>query len=322
MTRAALAAPAPAMTGVTTRTAPAGAVTQLPAIIAMPGNESMAGQLAAALPAQSIPVTVRRFPDGESHVRVEGQVAGRQVVIVCTLDRPDDKLVPLLLLACAAREAGAAAIGLVAPYLAYMRQDQRFAPGETISAQHVAGWISRHVDWLVTVDPHLHRIADLSEVYAIRTRVARAAAPVARWVSAEVRLPLLVGPDEESAQWVSAVAALAGAPFLVLHKTRHGDRSVEVSIPEVARWHDHTPVLIDDIVSTARTMIETTGHLRRAGMAAPVCVAVHAVFAQGALEALHAAGAARIVSCDTIAHPSNRIALADTMAAAVRSLLP
>ena len=291
-----------------------------PVVLAMPGNERLSRELAEHLDLDQGEVTVRRFPDGESHVRIDTPVQGRHAMIVCTLDRPDDKLVPLFLLACAVREAGAESVGLVAPYLAYMRQDKRFQPGETVSAQHVAAWISRDFDWLVTVDPHLHRIADLSKVYSIPSRVAHAAEGVASWVKAHVKQPLLVGPDEESAQWVGEVARRAEAPLVVLTKMRLGDREVEVSIPEVDRWRLHTPVLVDDIVSSGRTMIETVGHLRRAGLAAPVCVAVHAVFAQTAFKDLRAAGAAEIVSCDTISHPSNRIPLAPAIAQCIREL--
>lgn len=291
------------------------------AVITMPGNEPLGDALAAALSVERVAATVRRFPDGESHVRVDAPVDGRNAFIVCTLDRPDDKLVPLLLLAAAVREAGARSVGLVAPYLAYMRQDRRFHPGETISAQHVAAWISRHIDWLVTVDPHLHRIADLSQVYSVPSRVVHAADSVAVWVKAHLRNPLLIGPDQESAQWVGDVARRAEVPFVVLTKTRRGDRDVEVSVPDVGRWRSHTPVLVDDIASTARTMIETIGHLGRVGLAAPVCVVVHAVFAQKAFEDLRAAGAGDIVSCDTIRHPSNRIPLAPAIAAGARELL-
>lgn len=290
-------------------------------LIAMPGNEALADRLIAVLALERVAATVRRFPDGESYVRVEGAVQGRHAVIACTLDRPDDKLVPLLLLASAVREAGALSVGLVAPYLAYMRQDRRFQPGETISAAHIGSWISRHFDWLVTVDPHLHRISDLSEVYTIPTRVTHAAGDIAGWVRRQVHRPLLIGPDEESAQWVREVALAAGAPFVVLTKDRRGDRDVVVSVPEVERWDSYTPVLVDDIVSTARTMIETIGHLQRAGLAAPVCVAVHAVFAQTAFQDLSAAGAAQVVSCDTIPHPSNRIRLNTAVAASVREFL-
>lgn len=293
-----------------------------PVVIAMPGNERAADALAQALAYERGAAIVRRFPDGESYVRVESALQGRHALVVCTLDRPDDKLVPLLLLGCAARESGARSVGLVAPYLAYLRQDRRFRPGETISAQHVATWISGRFDWLVTVDPHLHRISDLSAVYAIPTRAVHAADSMANWVRAHVRRPLLIGPDAESAQWVADVARRADAPFVVLSKTRRGDRDVEVSVPEVERWRTCTPVLVDDIVSSARTMIATVGLLRRAGLTAPVCVAVHAVFAQTAFDDLLAAGAAAVVSCDTIPHPSNRISLDADLAAGVRELLP
>ncbi len=293
-----------------------------PAVIAMPGNDQLADELAALLALERVAATVRHFPDGESHVRIETAIDKRHALIVCTLDRPDEKLVPLLLLAAAARDAGARSVGLVAPYLAYMRQDRQFHPGETISARHVGAWISQHVDWLVTVDPHLHRIAELSAVYSIPSRVVHAADSVAQWVRANIHQPLLIGPDEESAQWVRDVAQRADVPFVVLSKTRHGDRDVVVSVPDVEHWRAHTPVLIDDIVSTARTMIETVAHLRRAGLAAPVCVAVHAIFAQTAYDDLRAAGAADVVSCDTIIHASNRIRLAPVIAAGVRELLP
>ncbi len=291
-----------------------------PLVVAMPGNEPFADALAAEAGMDRIPATVRRFPDGESYVRADPLVQGRRVSIACTLDRPDDKLVPLLLLAAAVREAGALSVGLVAPYLAYMRQDRRFHPGETISARLVAAWISRHFDWLATVDPHLHRIAELSQIYGIATRVVHAGNSVASWVRSKVRNPLLIGPVEESAQWVGDVASQANAPFVVLRKVRRGDREVEVSVPDVEHWRSHTPVLVDDIVSTARTMIAAVDHLRRAAMAPPVCVAVHAVFAQRAFEDLREAGAGDIVSCDTVAHPTNQISIVPAVAAAVQDL--
>lgn len=292
-----------------------------PVVISMPGNERLADALVSVLACERGSALVRHFPDGESHVRVESELAGRHAIIVCTLDRPDTKLVPLLLLAAAARDSGAVSVGFVAPYLAYMRQDRQFHPGETISAQHVAGWISSRFDWLVTVDPHLHRIATLASIYTIATQIVHAAEDVSRWVSANVRQPLLIGPDEESAQWVADVARRAGAPFIILTKTRRGDRDVDVSVPHAERWRSHTSVLVDDIVSTGRTMIETIGHLRGSGLAAPVCIAVHPVFARNAFEELRAAGAAEIVSCDTIVHPSNRISLIASIAAGVRDLL-
>src|SRR5262249_38616457 len=154
----------------------------------------------------------------------------------------------------------------------FMRQDSRFQPGEGVTSTYFAHLLSGAVDWLVTVDPHLHRWGSLDAIYTIPCRIARAAPAIAAWVRREVGRPLLVGPDAESEQWVAAVAALCDAPFLVLEKVRRGDRDVEVSPPDVARHDGRTPVLVDDIISTARTMIATLRHLSAAGAPAPVCV--------------------------------------------------
>jgi ribose-phosphate pyrophosphokinase len=175
------------------------------------------------------------------------------------------------------------------------------------------------VDWLVTVDPHLHRVHDLSEIYSVPARVLHASPLISEWIRQELSSPLLVGPDSESAQWVEAVAGAADAPHVVLEKIRRGDRDVEVSVPDVAKWHRRTPVLVDDIISTARTMIETVGVLRRAGMLPPVCIGVHGVFAPGAYEALTKTGA-RVVTTNTIRHETNAIDVSGLMADAVRSL--
>lgn len=296
-----------------------------PLLFAFPGNEALAQRLAQQLAAELGRLTLRRFPDGETYLRIESEVsalAGRTVILLATLDRPDDKLLPLLFLAGTARELGAASVGLVAPYLAYMRQDTRFLPGEAVSSVYFARCLSGALDWLVTVDPHLHRRSCLDEIYSIPSYVAHAAPAIAGWIRQFVAAPLLVGPDAESAQWVAAVASAAGAPHVVLQKIRRGDHEVEVSVPEVARWQACTPVLVDDIISTGHTMLETLAHLRRAGLAAPVCIGVHAVFAGDAYQKLLAAGAARVLTCNSIFHASNAIELSALLAAGVRTLLP
>jgi ribose-phosphate pyrophosphokinase len=140
-----------------------------------------------------------------------------------------------------------------APSAIANRQDRRFQPGEAVTSTYFAKILSSQIDWMVTVDPHLHRRSSLAEIYSIPTQVMHAAPLISDWIRNEVKKPLLIGPDSESEQWVAAVARDAVAPHLVLQKVRHGDRDVEISVPEVARWRDHIPVLVDDIVSTGRT---------------------------------------------------------------------
>jgi ribose-phosphate pyrophosphokinase len=287
-----------------------------PMILALPGAQRVADHLRSCLSCEPRALAVHQFPDGESCPVLPADVAGRDVVLAAMLDRPDDKLAALYLCASVARELGARSVGLVAPYLPYMRQDARFAPGQGVTARHMARLLSGCVDWLVTVDPHLHRFRSLDELYTIPSEVVPAAPSIARWIAAQVEQPLIVGPDQESEQWVAQVAALVGCPYTVLSKTRSGDRAVQVTAPPAHVVAGRTPVLVDDIVSTARTMAVTVAALRRAGTAAPVCVAVHALFAGDALQALQAAGAGRIVSCNTVLHDSNLIDVLDPLAAA------
>ncbi len=288
----------------------------------LPGNESLAQSIADHLGAEAAALEVRHFPDGESYVRYSSDLEGQRVVLVCTLDRPDEKFLPLVFAAAAARDLGATEVGLAAPYLAYMRQDRRFQPGEAVTSTYFARTLNHWFDWLVTVDPHLHRRGSLSEIYSILTTALSAAPSISSWIDEKVKNPLLIGPDSESEQWVAAVADDVGAPFVVLEKTRRGDREVEISVPQVERWRNHTPVLVDDIISTARTMIETVGHLKLAGLAPPICIGVHAVFADKAYQALQAAaGTGQVVTCNTIPHVSNAIDLTDLLADGVQGHL-
>lgn len=282
-------------------------------ILPMPGNEAMAGRIAHAADATLGALETRRFPDEESYVRLNCDPSGAQVDLVCSLARPDAQILPLLFAADAARAQGAASVNLIAPYLAYMRQDMSFAPGEAVTAASFARIISQHFDSLLTVDPHLHRIAALSQIYSIPARGLQAAPLLGAWIKAHISNPIVLGPDAESAQWAAAVAAAAEAPHLVFSKRRLGDRRVVITVPDLTGLMQQTPVLVDDIASSASTMIEAARLLANAGHAPPHCLIVHALFAPGAYEVLESL-CASIVSTDSVAHTSNRITLAPLLA--------
>jgi len=176
-----------------------------PVLFPLPGNERMAAALADGLKGMGGRIDVRRFPDGDSYVRIDTTVSDRTVILVCTLDRPDEKFLQLSLVAATARDLGAAQVGLVCPYLPYMRQDARFRPGEAISSRYFAHLLEVSFDWLVTVDPHLHRIHSLNQLFAIPAAAVHAAPYLADWIRNNVENPLLIGPDSESEQWVGSV---------------------------------------------------------------------------------------------------------------------
>tara|TARA_R110000868_G_scaffold20539_4_gene86862 strand:+ start:9486 stop:10352 length:867 start_codon:yes stop_codon:yes gene_type:complete len=280
---------------------------------ALPGNEKLTLQLIQKEKGEQGQVEIRRFPDDETYIRILSDVRDYNVFLVCTLHKPDNKIVPLFFLAKTAKEMGAKSVCLIAPYLAYMRQDTIFKLGEGVTSTYFASFISSFVNRLITIDPHLHRRSSLSEIYTIPTKMRHAAALISLYIKNNIKKPLLIGPDMESEQWVSEVAKNANAPYIILTKIRHGDRNVTVSIPQVEQYNDHTPVLVDDIISTGRTLIETISHLKIAGMQPPICIGVHAVFAGNAYQEILKSGAKEVITCNTILHQSNKIDISDLL---------
>ena len=289
-------------------------------VLPAPGHERLAAELAAHLGAEPGSVETRRFPDAERYIRIASDVDGASVIVAASMRDPDPQLPGILFIADAARELGARRVGLAAPYLAYLRQDRRFHDGEAITSRTFATVLSRTFDWIATVDPHLHRYSSLGEVYSIPAVVAHAAPDLARWIRVHVEEPIIIGPDSESAQWAEEVARGADAPVAVLEKRRQGDREVEITAPRT-ELGGRTPVLIDDIISSAKTMAEAARVVARAGARPPVCVGVHAVFADGAEELLRAAGITRVATCNTIFHPTNAIDVLATFASSLQGLV-
>lgn len=285
-------------------------------VLPMPGNEAFAARLARASGAELGEVETRRFPDGETYVRLLSDPKGRAVDIVCTLPDPDPGFLRLAFAADAARDLGAASVTLVAPYLAYMRQDERFHDGEAVTSRTFARLVSSTFDRLLTVDPHLHRYPVLASIYTIPAEALHADPLFSAWIRDHAPDALVVGPDAESRQWAAEVARGAGVPHVAMVKERLGDRQVRVSLPDMSAHAGRRPVLIDDIASSGRTLAAAAQALRAQGFAAPDCLVVHALFGGDAYEQV-AAVTDRIVSTDSVPHPSNGIGLADLMAAAL-----
>ncbi len=280
---------------------------------ALPGNEKLTSILIEKENAEKGAFEIRQFPDGETYVRILSDVNGKKVFLVCSLNDPNTKLFPLYFLSKTAKDLGAKNTCLIAPYLAYMRQDKVFNPGEAVTSTYFAEFISSFIDCLITIDPHLHRRKSLAEIYSIPTQVRHATNPIAEWIKNNIETPILIGPDSESEQWVSEVAQKANAPYKILTKLRHGDFDVAVSIPDIAQYKNHTPVVIDDIISTGRTLIETVKQLQKLQMKPAICIGVHALFSVNTAEEIMKSGVQHIVTCNTISHESNQIDISDLL---------
>lgn len=265
-------------------------------------------------------IDVRRFPDGESLVRVAD--TERTAILYRSLDHPNEKLVELVLAAAALRDRGAGRVVLVAPYLGYMRQDIAFHPGEAISQKVIGALLAAHFDALVTVDPHLHRTASLAAVVPGIDAVAVSAAPIlADSLRSDVTPDtILIGPDAESRPWVESVAGPLGLPILVGEKQRLGDRQVHLAIAGIERVRGRPVMLVDDLISSGGTMVRCAELLRAAGATRIEALAAHCLASPDDLARLAAAGIAQIRSTDTVAGPTASMTIAPALAAALAQL--
>jgi ribose-phosphate pyrophosphokinase len=289
-----------------------------PLIHAFPEESDPARRLADALHCRLALVETHTFPDGEVLPRVAP--ATPTTILYRSLNRPNERVVELLLAADSLRRAGARRLVLVAPYLPYMRQDKQFHPGEPVSQHVVAAMLDQVFDRIVTVDPHLHRTRSLAEIFhrssasAVHGMDALADYLVQTHVSSET---LVVGPDEESTFWVERLSGRLGLEGVALRKVRHGDRNIDISTPPAFDPVGRPVLLVDDICSTGSTLLAVVRKLRSAGARSVTVFVTHALCDERVLEQLRESGADRVISSDSCVHRTNTVQLATVLAASL-----
>lgn len=281
-------------------------------------EQDLATRLAKELGRPLGVIARHRFPDGELRVVLPRPLPSDVLILRGLQHQPNDRLVELLIAAPAARGWGVRHLMLVAPYLAYMRQDMEFTPGEAVSQRHISALLSTQFDRIVTIDPHLHRIASLDEVMPAGRGIALSAAPLlGRFIAAQVPAAVLVGPDEESGQWVAEAARAGKLEHAVGRKVRFGDTQVQLAFPDL-EVSGRAVVLLDDMASTGRTLIGSAREALERGAASVDVAVTHALFNGDALPALRAAGVRHVWSSNAVPHESNAVCVAELLATALR----
>jgi len=285
----------------------------------LPAFEAVACSLAQRLRIPAYKIAVHQFPDGENKIQVQ-PVTGT-VIVYASLDNPDSKLIQLALAASAFREGGTARLVLMAPYLCYMRQDKAFSEGEAVSQKVIGKYLSDLFDRVVTVDPHLHRITSLQEVFPdCEADSFSATGCIADSLQAEADYSgwLFVGPDSESEQWVGAIASKLGASVVVAEKSRRGDRDVVVTFANETVIAGKKALIVDDIISSGVTLCRCAEALVRAGAISVEAVTVHMLASDADIAAMKAAGISQVRSTDSILHETNTISLGPLLANILR----
>jgi ribose-phosphate pyrophosphokinase len=219
---------------------------------------------------------------------------------------------PLLLAADALRRAGAGRVVLIAPYMPYLRQDAVFQPGQPLSRDVIGAMLGSAFVRVVTVEPHLHRTADLTPVFKGTPVTSLSAADLLARHIGRLPAPVIVGPDAESEPWVRRIAEDLQAPWLVGHK-------VAIAFECAARVLGRRAVIVDDIASTGMTLVAAIRGLRAAGAAAVEAVVVHAHSPTPLAAALRRAGASSLTVTDSCGQRSDALSLAPLLAPALSS---
>jgi ribose-phosphate pyrophosphokinase len=289
------------------------------ALQCLPAAVDDAERLAARLGVPLKVIDVHRFPDGELKVTVGPATA--TTLLYLPLDAPNEKIITLLFAVEALRRDGARRIVLAAPYLCYMRQDTAFRPGEAISQKVIGPLLARNVDRVVTVDAHLHRTHDIRDVFpGIEAEDLTAMTAIAEHLRGTLDAgTVVVGPDEESEQWIGALAGRLGLDHIVGHKTRAGDRSVTIRFDGSERLRGRPALLVDDVASSGGTLITCARTLTAAGAAAIDCVVTHALFPPAMLDDFRRAGIRSVRSTTSVPHPTNAVRLDSLLADALRN---
>ncbi len=290
-------------------------------IAGFPDSEAQAKSLAGCSGLMHAQITVRRFPDGESYVRLPEQLPPH-VIFFCSLHQANDRLIELFLAAATARKKGVERLSLVAPYLCYMRQDSEFNKGEAVSQSIIGDLLAQHFDDLLTVDPHLHRTAALSAAMPVKnTYTLTASHLISEFIADSLDdLPLILGPDAESEQWARQIAEAGNFDYAIAEKTRYGDREVKVELPPMDIGGRHI-VIIDDISSTGNTLIQAASTIDSRQVKSIQAAVTHALLDEPAMKALQQAGFKSVWSCNTIPHPSNVIDIEPVLVQALNEFL-
>lgn len=262
---------------------------------------------------------VDKFPDDELHIRSGSELKNKVVVLVQSFYKNiSDCIIEIILAAKTAQELGAKKIALAAPYFPYLRQDKRFHKGEAVSQRIIAGLIDKYFDEVYIMDPHLHRKNKLENIFRIKSKKLTANPLIADYIKKNIKNPVVIGPDEESYKWAKNVAEILDIESAILKKKRYSSYHVEVKLNKKVNLKNKNAVVIDDIISTGHTILETAKILRKSGARKIYCICVHGIFVNNALNKLRKAKI-NVVSTNTIPSEVAKIDVSGVIASSLRS---
>ena len=289
-------------------------------------GQILAAQVANLLGAKLGKLEITKFPDGEKYIRYYDEVENEDVVLIHPMGlKPDELFMEYLLICSALKDGKAKSIVTFVPYFAYARQDSRFNPGEPGSFHLVSKIIDDlGIDMIYTIDLHLQRVNDLSELIKnTPTKNLSAVPDIANWIknNAGLNNPIVLGPDEESEQWAKVAAETIGVDYEIMIKTRYSATEVSITTKEGKPLpvNGKDVVIIDDIISSGGTIIEAVKLVKEAGAGKIVVGCTHPVLRgktqfDSALANIYNSGVSIVVGTDSVPSQVSYVSIASVIA--------
>ncbi|MEM2021343.1 MAG: ribose-phosphate diphosphokinase [Zestosphaera sp.] len=269
-------------------------------VISLPSDPGVGGRLASVMRCTHSRVWYKAFPDGELYLRLPSQVSEPIILVLTTYPEQNRSLMELLFAVEYFSFKGFKELHVVAPYLAYSRQDKEFLEGEVVSGRALLRILTDlGVRKLFVVDIHSDRLKEEFSDLVVNVAPART---FADYVRKTVKPPyILLAPDVGASKRVETIAKLLECNHVVVSKFR--DRvtgEVTHRIPEEVNVRGINVVIIDDIISTGGTVVNLVEYLVRQGAGDVYVIASHGLFVGDALKRLSSSGVNRVVVLNTV----------------------
>ena len=242
------------------------------------------------------------FSDGELDVWVEEDVNNSSVFILQSNSFPvNENIIELALISDALRRSGAYKITAIIPYFGYSRKEKQNRRGEPISAKVIADLIvTAGINKIICLDSHADAIVGFFDVPVIYLSALNVLA--SRLKREKLHNPVVVAPDVGGVKRARNFATILKTPLAVIEKHRQISTRDKIEVLSISgEIAGDTAIIIDDVISTGRTIIESANALKSKGVKKIFVCATHAVFGKDAVENLEKSSIDKIFVTDSIA---------------------
>ncbi|MBI2012629.1 ribose-phosphate pyrophosphokinase [Candidatus Curtissbacteria bacterium] len=250
-----------------------------PKIFAGSSNPNLAAAISKRSKIALGKIDIGRFLDGEIDIWIEDDVNNSNVFIIQSNSLPvNDHIIELALIADSLRRSGAHKITAVIPYFGYSRKEKQTRRGEPISAKVIADLIvASGINKVICLDLHSDAIVGFFNVPVIYLSALEVLADRIR--KEKITSPVVVAPDVGGVKRARNFATLLNSPLAVIEKHRYEHRRDQMEVLSITgELIGDTAIIIDDIISTGGTIVESASALKKRGVKKIIACAVHGVF--------------------------------------------